>query len=237
MKTKLLAISFLLASLLVPRAQTKYAQIEPTICMDVPGGSVCYQEHTPTQGTLTATDTATSTETPTATNTDANTATPTGTPTYTATNTPTSTPTLSADIIYIDLYQNSYSPIVGSVSGGDWAFPGVALTANTKSFLGNFLQGRQLIYARWVLAWNPNTTTSPTGVRLVYFDDGPTNIVEFARNEEASRISPMVGGAFVTSTFQYLVNNGLYKHVGQQTYGNGSNGALIYSSIIELAYR
>ena len=182
-------------------------QAVPTTCITVSDGQVCMEY----------VQEATETQTPAATVTPA--------------------ATTQADQIVFELYRNSALPLVGSVSGGAWAFPGAALTANTDKLYASYLQGRTVLLAKWVIAWNPNTDTNPTGVRLVIFDDGPANIVEIARVERTNYHNPLSDGAYITAQIQAVLDAGIDKNLGMQTYGNGANGALVYSFVIDIVIR
>ncbi len=219
-------VPLLLAFVLLALSYSPAASLQTPVCypFGTPGeisGSVCIDE---------AQETPTQTETPTITPTATETATPTNTPTFTPT--PNTT-----DLIPLQFYRNPNGGLPGTVDGGDWVFPGQALTASTISFAGSHLQGRQVVFARWVLAWNPSTGVSPTGVRLVKCDDGPTNCQPIATVLMSAYQAPRVDGATITSQIQYMIDNAEYKHIGQQTVGNGQNGCIIYSSFVEIYLR
>lgn len=148
-----------------------------------------------------------------------------------------STPIEQVDEYVWDLMEHAGTPVLGSVSGGSWAFPGAALTASTYRIYGDYLTGRTVLRADWVVAWNPNTGPNPTGVRLVKMDNGPANITELARVDAMNRTTPQVSGVDITAEIQTILDNGEYKHLGHQTYGNGANGCLIYSSVIYIILR
>ncbi len=138
------------------------------------------------------------------------------------------------------LYRDAAVGLSGTVDGSNWAWPGQALTAST--FVLRADQGLgQVKHARWVLVWNPRTNNpaSPTGVRLVSADLGPTNIQEICRITSPSNQaynSPKVDGVDVTSYLNAIIAAGQLKTIGQQTFGNGGNGCLIYASWIEVVW-
>lgn len=112
----------------------------------------------------------------------------------------------------IILFKNSQNPLVGTVAGSSWAWPGVALSANTYKLHANYLRSANLRFSRWVLVWNPQVIDtvgfSPTGVRLVKFDDGPTNIQQIAVvNSPSGRTynSPKVDSFDVTLSLQQIL--------------------------------
>lgn len=128
------------------------------------------------------------------------------------------------------LYRNSQTPLDGTTSGAAYAFPGAALTANT---LKKFASAKPL-YARWVLAWNPNTPAGgATSVRLCHADSGPENIIEIARFERRATATPVVDAVDITNALNALTTD---KFILHQTYGNGMNRCKIYLSEIEFLW-
>lgn len=144
-----------------------------------------------------------------------------------------------SDYLVLELYRNAGTPVAGPVSGAAFAWPGVACTASTVKVYPE-LQGRQIAFARWVLAWNPSTGSSKTGVRLVYCDDGPSNIQEIGRQERVDANTPFDDTLDVTAVVQSVWDTyaaaGKYFQFGHQAYGNGANGPLIYGSWIEIGF-
>ena len=126
------------------------------------------------------------------------------------------------------LYRNSQHPLAGTIGGARWQYPGTALTANTTQFYAD--ENLALSYARWVLVWNPNTSASPTGVRLIHADSGPTNEVELARFLRTYTNTPVVDAVDITADLQGLTE---HKTLAHQTAGNGQGGCKIYGSWIE----
>lgn len=133
------------------------------------------------------------------------------------------------------LYRHPTNALVGTVNGANWQWPGTALSASTSPFYGDKLN-HSLCYARWVLVWNPSTGISPTGVRLVLCDSGPTNLVEMCEIRQTYYNSPRVDAVDVTAKLNELITNKQFKQIGQQTFGNGGNGCLIYASWLELVW-
>lgn len=132
-------------------------------------------------------------------------------------------------------YRNPSTPIYGTTNGAAFAFPGNALTASSFRFRGD-LGFRPILSAKWIIVWNPNTTSGYTAVRLVKGDDGPANLVELARVQHNYYTSPKVDAVDITAALQGIVNNQQYKQILQQTAGNGAYGALIYASWIEIVW-
>ena len=126
------------------------------------------------------------------------------------------------------LYRNSQYPLKGTVSGCCWKYPGAALTANTTQFYAD--ENLPLTYARWVVVWNPNTFQSPTGIRFISADLGPTNEAEIARFLTANVTTPIVDAVDITTELQALTKQ---KTLAHQTTGNGQWGCKIYGSWIE----
>jgi len=131
-------------------------------------------------------------------------------------------------------YRNPENALKGTSGGADWAFPGKALTASSIPLKWNLMNNVNVVSAKWILVWNPFTAISPTGVRLVKMDDGPTNLVQLARIDGANTITPKVDSVILTNEFVIMASEGITKQIGQQTYGNGVWGGLIYASWIEL---
>lgn len=202
-------------------------------CTDLPGsgGCITFITYTPieiatstTTPTLAATETLTSTTVPNVTNTH--------TPTLTTTSIPIVTATLNKNTpLLFPFVEHANSAVTGSI-GTSWAFPGYALTASTYRFYAQYLQGRHVLSATWVVAWNPTSGTVPTGVRLVKFDNGPLNIIEITSILMSNTLTPIGSGADVTSQIQTILDDGQFKQLGEQTIGNGTNGCLIYSSVL-----
>jgi hypothetical protein len=138
------------------------------------------------------------------------------------------------------LYRDAANGLIGTVDGANWAWPGQALTASTFVLRADLGMGR-VKHARWVLVWNPRTSNpaSPTGVRLVSADLGPANIAEVARivsPSDAAYNSPKVDAVEVTAALNAIIGAGQLKTIGQQTFGNGGNGCLIYASWLEVVW-
>ncbi len=126
------------------------------------------------------------------------------------------------------LYRNSGAPLLGTAPGCCWSYPGAALSASTTQFYAN--EDLSLVFARWVLVWNPNTRGSPTGVRLVTADLGPVNVAEIARFTATDTGTPVVDAVDITTVLQELTEQ---KTIAHQTFGNGQWGCKIYGSWIE----
>lgn len=129
------------------------------------------------------------------------------------------------------LYRSAEQALKGTPDGAAWAYPGAALSANTTQFYAQM--GLTLQFARWVVAWNPDTGSSPTGVRLVLADSGPTNEVEVASFLASNCTTPRVDAADVTRQLQSLAAQ---KTIAHQTCGNGQNGCKIYGSWVECVW-
>ncbi len=140
---------------------------------------------------------------------------------------------LQTEIVF---FRNAAAPIIGAASGAQYAFPGAALTASTAKLWFNLISQGSIIAARWVLAWNPKTGASPTGVRLVYFDDGPANIVQIGEITSTNYSTPRVDAVWVTTYLQNLLASRVERNFGHQTFGNGVNGPSIYSSALEIVW-
>lgn len=159
-----------------------------------------------------------------------------------------------------DFYRNPSVPLEGTPLGCCWKAPGAAFSANAHTFHFDQLDFATIESVRWVLVWNPNSGPSDMGVRLVYIDDvnGDENqnnfpvIAEIRKNTDlldqcdenlphCSIFKPKVSAKDITVMFKNLLqpSNAVpqRKHILQQTFGNGVNGALIYSSTIEIIWK
>lgn len=133
----------------------------------------------------------------------------------------------------IILYKNGQIPLEGGLSGA-WHWPGVAFSASQAWMYFN--EDLCLKHARWVLAWNPNADASPTGVRLVMADSGPSNVQVLEQFIQANRRTPMVSAVDITHKFNILNTNNIPKSIAMQTVGTGALKALVYSSVIECVW-
>jgi hypothetical protein len=134
-----------------------------------------------------------------------------------------------------DFYRNAQAALVGTADGANWAYPGSALSASSIQFWADQALGT-VAKARWCVAWNPNTGSSPTAVRLVYADLGPANLVEIAKFTRTNQTTPLVDQIDITQKLNDLIAAGAHKQFLQQTAGNGGNGCLIYGSWIEIVW-
>ena len=127
------------------------------------------------------------------------------------------------------LYRNSQAPLDGTISGANWAYPGSALTANTTQFYAPM----KLRHARWVVAWNPDTWSSPTGIALFAADSGPANEQQIVAFQVRHHRTPRVDAADITAFLTGLTEQ---KTLAHKTFGNGQNGCKIYGSWIEVVW-
>lgn len=117
-----------------------------------------------------------------------------------------------------------------SVNGAVWVFPGNALSASTKTFI--FSRRLPFVtFARWLLVWTPNASAD---ARLVYFDDGPTNIVQVAELHGASS-TPQATAVDITHTWNNLAQAGVTKTFGFQLKDDGI-APVIYESRLEFTF-
>lgn len=139
----------------------------------------------------------------------------------------------ASDIDHFDLFCHPSYPALGQPTN-DWLFPGNALSASLRRF--RFDWCRPIADARWMVVWDPNTSGTQTGIRLVQSDDGPTNLVELDRFVVTGPMSPITGAKDVTAKLQALQQAGVMKNIGHQTIGNGSAGPKIYRSTLEIRW-
>ncbi len=179
--------------------------------------------------------------TPMASQTDAQTPIPipTSTPTQTITPTVSFTPTAAAcsETEYI-IYKNSGAPFNGTISSNMTpVWSGAASSANLFWFHADLFKGRKIRWARWVILWNPNTGTIPTGVKLVsqQHNNGYLETV-LAEVTTSNYTAPLAWARDITASLQGYVDSGTPVLVGHKPYGNGTNGVLIYGSWVEVLW-
>lgn len=112
-------------------------------------------------------------------------------------------------------------------------FVGIALTGSTYPF--NF--HKSIPYADKAflrVLWASRNINNY--VRLVAFDDGPSNIVEIARVQGNGSMSPNNQGVDFTAAFNTLVTAGIRKNIGFQVGGDGINQWTIQAVRMEIDY-
>jgi hypothetical protein len=113
-----------------------------------------------------------------------------------------------------------------------YGFTGDALSASMTTLVPEVTITPRLIFARWSLVWTPNA--SGCGVQLVHADSGPTNITQVAEFTGNAAVTPVASAVNVTSTLAPIIAAGARKFIGQQVKGNGSVGAVIFASRVEM---
>jgi hypothetical protein len=137
------------------------------------------------------------------------------------------------------IYQSALTGEVGQASGTHWTYLATACTPSFTTYFWSQLKaaGAEILFARALIAWNPDTDASPTGLRLISADDGPANLIEIHRWLESNYHTPKVDAFDMTTTMQAMLAAGIYKHIGFQTIGNGANGPIIYEVRLEIIWR
>jgi hypothetical protein len=209
------ALLLLSLVLLLSVSPTHAAQTEPG-CIEHAGDTICMA--------------VTSQTTPTPT--------PTGVPTLTATPTPANTATAqSCNDSYYPIYNNAQTPFYGTISSNltpSWS--GVAATASTFTFYGDAFKGRKIHMAKWIVAWNPNNASNATRVKLVA-QDLSNGYAETVLAELVSvGVTPIAQLVVVTLPLQAFVDNGTPVLIGHKPVGNGTAGALVYLSRVEILW-
>lgn len=133
------------------------------------------------------------------------------------------------------IYRNAQTPVTCAATP-KFSWPGAALTSSTTGIYFNHMRGRKIVFAGWVLAWNPNTDDTKTGIRLVHMDDGPRNITEIAKATGTNYKAPRHDKFDVTEDIQKLFDGGAFKHIGHQSYSDSKSACLIYSSILVIVW-
>lgn len=126
-----------------------------------------------------------------------------------------------------------YGAIRDHAVGTQWVFPGSALTAATKRF--RFSRGLQSVNsAVWLLMWvTPNRSHK---ARLVYFDDGPSNVVEICEVTGTGEGQPRVNSFDLTGLFNKLVAERIDKNIGWQLKDDGNTAAEVFESRLEIVW-
>lgn len=143
-------------------------------------------------------------------------------------------------IVQLDLYRNASFPMQG-VIGSSWGYGGACLTAQSAVFRPEAVAGMDIKSVFWRVCWKPNIMNgAQTAIRLISADSGPSNINQIASTFSGGKPNTPLNEAFdITSQFRDLVAsheaaNAMFQLI-MQSCGDGSNGALIYSSSIEIA--
>lgn len=111
----------------------------------------------------------------------------------------------------------------------DWWFPQSVISASSKQLRCDY-RLNYLLMAKWSVVCVPNGHL----VRLVHFDDGPTNVVEIAQLTDQST-SAVTLSAYVE--LNGLVMSNKYKHIGYQIKrGLGSVELVIFDCHVCLLY-
>lgn len=85
-----------------------------------------------------------------------------------------------------------------------------------------------------MLCWIPRNTN--TIVRVINFDNGPTNIVEMGRMNSNGSMTPSCQAMDLTSQFLQLKLNQVGKHIGFQIADDGVNPWTLYEVQLEVTY-
>jgi hypothetical protein len=122
---------------------------------------------------------------------------------------------------------------VTSIHGAIWKAPGSCFTCNTQwfPFEHNVPAPRSV---RFLICWIPRNTN--TIVRVINFDNGPTNIVEMGRMNSNGSMTPSCQAMDLTSQFLQLKLNQVGKHIGFQIVDDGVNQWTLYEAQLEVTY-
>ena len=122
---------------------------------------------------------------------------------------------------------------VTSIHGGIWKAPGSCFTCNTQWFpFEHVVPSPRSV--RFLICWVPRNTT--TQVRVINFDNGPTNIVEMGRMNSNGAMGPTCQAMDLTSQFLQLKLNQVGKHIGFQIVDDGVNQWTLYEAQLEVTY-
>lgn len=138
------------------------------------------------------------------------------------------------------ILSHASTPVVGHADGAVFTWPGIALSASIQTLNPFLFAGSKILFARWVLVWNPKANDiGYCSVKFVACDDGPSNIQQIGYATKNNYTSPMVTGVLITdelnAVWQAKMAANTHFHVGHQTGGNGHNGPEIFQSRVEMA--
>lgn len=122
---------------------------------------------------------------------------------------------------------------VTSNHGWTWKAPGSCFTCSTQWFPFEHNLPTP-ISVRFMLCWIPRNTN--TIVRVINFDNGPTNIVEMGRMNSNGSMTPSCQAMDLTSQFLQLKLNQVGKHIGFQIADDGVNPWTLYEVQLEVTY-
>lgn len=132
----------------------------------------------------------------------------------------------------ITFFRNPEFPLDGTTPSSLWKCPGNALSASSARLIAEYPM--KIVYARWVLVWNPQAGVTYNAVRLVTADNGPTNLAQIAFLNRNNTSTPVVDAFDLTATLQDIFASGVSKQLLQQTCGDSASK--IYGSWIECVY-
>lgn len=129
-------------------------------------------------------------------------------------------------------FRSDWTPFGGALceqATVTWSFVGQALSANIKRF--RFDLGLDFVEdARWVTTWVGYSANNQ--VRLVHFDDGPTNVTEICVITNPGLSTPISQPVVIKDALNALRTAGVYKSIGFQVRGDALFA--IQSSFLEI---
>lgn len=145
-------------------------------------------------------------------------------------------------VTQLDLFRNTGAPLQG-VKSSIWGYAGQCFTAQAAIFHPESLDELDVVKAFWRVCWLPNITNgAQTAIRLCSADSGPNNLQQVVSTFSGGKPNSPLNEAFeITQQLRGLIDshkpsggsNTMFQLV-HQSCGDGSFGAVIYSSSIEI---
>lgn len=133
------------------------------------------------------------------------------------------------------IYRDAGEGLRGQQSAA-WTTPGAAATASFIAFRAELMPYRAIKKAFWEIHFDPDTDANQTCVGL-FKHDGLSAPEYFGHHVCYTNYhGPKSGLVDITAAMQQLFNAAGFRWLGHQTWGNGSNGPLIYTSEIVIVW-
>lgn len=127
---------------------------------------------------------------------------------------------------------NPTGAIMQPSTGGDWLWPGDALSASSAGFFFDVAEFRPVAFARWAIVWTPGAAAN--GIRLLHADPGPTNIVVMGEQTGNPASTPVSTAVDITDQLNTLIQGRKLKFLQHQVRSNGS--MTVHASRLEIVW-
>ena len=137
--------------------------------------------------------------------------------------------------VYVNLFgPNQFPGSLSAVVGSTYSWVGSALTASTKTFKFSLTGYPDIVDANFRAVWTTENTSS--WIRLVHFEDGPSNITQIVEIQGTGSQNPANQVADITTAIHNLIVGGTNKNLGFQLKDDGTNAWRIYEIRLELNF-